>query len=172
MLRSKKEFSPHSFSPDLILSGISAGTLLSEGAVAQARALAAAEASLPSAISLLLSLPLPPDPIPLETLLYSQPPAPLQAAGSRSTASCSKSKAKYRAKRAAGRAKIQEQSSDGQKAHVRKHALAAEGSAIAVPSLPCRNAWTGERSEYNPKIYSTKEVFALSGLSFIEWDGR
>ena len=172
MLRSKKEFSPYSFSPDIVLSSVSAKALLSEGAVAQAKALAAAEASSPFSASFSLALPLPPDPVPLATLLCSSPPAPLQTAGPRNTVHCSKSKASYREKRRLEHAKALEQAGDRQKAHVRKHTLAAEASAIVVAALPCRNAWTGERSEYSPKIYSAKEAFALSGLSFIEWDGR
>ncbi|KAJ3729772.1 hypothetical protein C8R42DRAFT_175478 [Lentinula raphanica] len=82
-------------------------------------------------------------------------------------------KAKYRAKRFGVRLSQQKAQGSVVKAVARRRA--AEAQVEVAPSLVFlgRNTWSASRKTYvpGPHIIASKDVFALSGLRLIEWDG-
>ncbi|KAJ3977347.1 hypothetical protein EV361DRAFT_944461 [Lentinula raphanica] len=149
VLRSKKEYSGFSRGPDIVLSGLSNlftdASLLSLGELSNG-----------------------PLPKRAKTTSHLSPTAPSQASGK------SRQKAQYQAKCRDARSAQQMALGSVVKAVARRRADEAQIEVCAAAAnVFSRGAWSASRTTRlpPPQIVASKDVFDLSGLQLIEWDG-
>ncbi|KAJ3845108.1 hypothetical protein F5878DRAFT_655241 [Lentinula raphanica] len=187
VLRSKKEYSLFSRGPDIVLLGLNAVQLLTFGLKLQEDAYLlddadeivppAARIPPPSLSNLFADAPLllslgelsnGPLPKRAKTTSHLSPTAPSQASGK------SRQKAQYRAKRCDARSAQQMALGSVVKAVARRRADEAQIEVCAAAAnVFSRGAWSASRITRlpPPQIVASKDVFDLSGLQLIEWDG-
>lgn len=125
--------------------------------------------------SLSFNCPLPCGPVPISVLLcpspkrqkFLDPVTPRQILTRKQ-----REKEAYRSQRRLSRAAEQAAAGTSLKAIVRRHVAAAEALVTAAPGISPRNAWCGRKQACMPRVCSSRDVFAASGLRLIEWDGR
>lgn len=93
-----------------------------------------------------------------------------------STAERKKLKDRHRArdKRAQARAEVQKSLHTNLKSVALRKAAETKAAAVVCDFAgPSATAWTGSRAAVPyPKVHSVLDVLALSGLKYVEWDGR
>jgi len=195
--RSNKEYSPYSWAPDIVLQDVETPALFSAALIIQNASLDNSADDPVDSIrpvserALLQPQPSRPSLIPLSNLLI-QPAAPrhsctplrpqqLEGLSAREKEKLRKKEA-YRQKRSQSRASEAAAGNSTLKGYVQRR-MAQAVVLVVQSTMPARkNSWVGlhpqsqesapELPYLSPRIISSGNVFRLSGLELVKWDGR
>ncbi|KAF9062692.1 hypothetical protein BDP27DRAFT_1427675 [Rhodocollybia butyracea] len=83
-----------------------------------------------------------------------------------------KSRSAYRRNRSAARLENMEAVGSPLKGYVRRRIEEAATIVVSARIFQRQNSWTGPSQSFSPKIIASPDVFRLSGLELVKWDGK